>query len=412
MNGLSGLFVLLALATTLPAAILLLECVAALWPRRAGDTNDAALAADLPRVALLIPAHDEQEGVAATVSGLRPEIGPGDRIIVIADNCTDATAARARAAGAEVIERNDPGSRGKGFAIQFGLEHLSAAPPDVVLLVDADCRLGAGRLAWLAAIAARTGRPVQAEYLLAAPDNPGGIATVNALAVLVRNQVRPRGLHRLGFPCHLTGSGMAFPWRVLREAAPTGGNLVEDLVMGIDMAKRGHPPLLCPKVQVRSELPAGRGAAMKQRRRWEHGQLQTLLGHGGSLLVAGLRQRQLALIGLGLDVLVPPLALLVGLQGMVLALALAAGALGLDTRAAVTVMLTGLGAVGLGVLLAWLRFGRQTIPARSLLFAPLYLLWKIPLYLSLITGRAQRTWERTDRAPRAGMDPPGQPPAA
>jgi cellulose synthase/poly-beta-1,6-N-acetylglucosamine synthase-like glycosyltransferase len=331
------------------------------------------------------------------VAGLRPQLAPGDRLIVIADNCTDGTAAAARAAGAAVIERQDAGRRGKGFAIQFGLEHLDADPPEVVVLVDADCRVSAGGLGIIAAQAARTGRPVQAEYLLGAPERPTPKGVISALAVLVRNRVRPRGLHRLGLPCHLTGSGMAFPWRVLREAPETGSNLVEDLVMGIEMALRGHPPLLCPQAQVESELPEADEAAMKQRRRWEHGQLQTLVKYGPRLVLGGLVRARPSWVGLGLDLMVPPLALLIMLQlAAVVALA-AAFLLGLAGPVPALVAGAGLVAVAAAVLLGWGRFARHTLPFRYLLHVPLYVLWKIPLYLSLLVGKKQKTWERTAR---------------
>jgi cellulose synthase/poly-beta-1,6-N-acetylglucosamine synthase-like glycosyltransferase len=384
-------------AVALPGAILLGECLASLLP--VADRGRAAAQAgpDRPRVAVLVPAHDEQGGVGATVLGLLPQIAPGDRLIVIADNCTDGTAAAATAAGAAVIERRDPERRGKGFAIQFGLEHLDADPPEVVVLVDADCRVSAGGIATIAGRAAVTGRPVQAEYLLGAPEHPTPKGVISALAVLVRNRVRPRGLHRLGLPCHLTGSGMAFPWRVLRDAPETGSNLVEDLVMGIEMAMRGNPPLLCPQANVESELPDADDAAMKQRRRWEHGQLQTLVKYGPRLVLGGLLRARPDLVGLGLDLVVPPLALLIMLQLATASGLVAAAALGWASWLPAIVAGAGLTAVALAVLLGWAKFARHSLPFRYLLHVPFYVLWKIPLYLSLLLGRKQKTWERTAR---------------
>src|SRR5438067_1718063 len=86
--------------------------------------------------------------------------------------------------------------------------------PLAVLVVDADCRLGEGALTRLVCDAARTGRPVQAEYVLEVPAGAGWRGQVSAFAFLVKNVVRPRGLARLGAPCLLTGTGMAFPWPI------------------------------------------------------------------------------------------------------------------------------------------------------------------------------------------------------
>jgi cellulose synthase/poly-beta-1,6-N-acetylglucosamine synthase-like glycosyltransferase len=245
----------------IPCAVLLIETLAALSHSR--QTVGAAHQGDSPRMAVLVPAHDESLHIGNTVRHLLQQIeghpSEGrDRVIVIADNCGDDTAALARRAGATVIERTDSERRGKGFAIAFGLHHLEQhSPPEVVVLVDADCRV-TGNLATLTRLARETQRPVQAEYLLGAPTRATPMTAMSSLAILVRNRVRPRGLHHLGFPCQLTGSGMAFPWQVLRGAPETGSNLVEDLVMGIEMALAGHPAIFCPAVQIASDLPTDR----------------------------------------------------------------------------------------------------------------------------------------------------------
>ncbi|HVZ85329.1 MAG TPA: glycosyltransferase [Polyangia bacterium] len=378
----------------LPGVVLLVEALAAL----AGVPGEAESGqAAGPRVAVLVPAHDESSGIVQTVRALIEQLPPNGRVVVVADNCTDDTAVLAAQAGATVLERHDPTRIGKGFAISFGLDHLAEAPPDIVILVDADCRISRGGLSTLARLATSTGRPVQAEYLLTVPANPGPMATVGALAILVRNRVRPRGLRRLGFPCQLTGSGMAFPWAVLRGAPATGANLVEDLVMGIELALQGHPPLLCPSVQVGSELPEGAAAGLRQRRRWEHGQLQTLVTYGPRLLAAGLARGRAGLLALGLDLMVPPLALLVMLEVGWLALTLGLALAGVVPFAPAALAAAGLALVGAAVAVAWAGFGRQIIRARQLVFVPLYLLWKIPLYLALAVRGGQKKWERTAR---------------
>src|SRR5437899_2040248 len=69
------------------------------------------------RVAVLVPAHDEARGIAATLATIAPQLRAGDRVVVVADNCTDDTAEMARAAGADVFERADSVHVGKSFAI-------------------------------------------------------------------------------------------------------------------------------------------------------------------------------------------------------------------------------------------------------------------------------------------------------
>ncbi|MEP6651929.1 MAG: glycosyltransferase family 2 protein [Myxococcales bacterium] len=390
-----------AAALLAPEAIVAAETFGALLPRRrrgrVGLQNGRIMAAGTPRVAVLVPAHDEAAQIGDTVRSLTAQLNPRDRLIVIADNCDDDTAARARHAGATVIERKDDQRQGKGFAIGFALERLAADPPDIVVVVDADCRVSPGGVGKLARMARARDRPVQAEYVINPPPNPSPLSVVSGLAMIIRNRVRSRGLARLGFPCQLAGTGMAFPWKVLRDAPAMGDELVEDLVMGLQMALSGHPPVFCPDVRITSELPQTRGAAIKQRRRWEHGHLQTLVTYFPRLLAAGVRRRSAALVGMGLDLMVPPLALLVLLQGAVLTAALLGGLSGATSYRPAKIACAGLGLLAAGVGTGWLVFGRRVAPLRYVAFIPFYVMWKVPMYLSLVVRGKQKTWERTPR---------------
>lgn len=392
---------LAAAAVLLPMAVLVAETLAALLPRR---TPAPAKTTPRPRCAVLIPAHNEEEGIGRTLAALVPQLRPGDVLLVVADNCTDGTAGAARAAGATAAERHDPSRRGKGFALDFGVRHLAADPPEVVVIVDADCRVEDGALDRLVCEAAATGCPVQAEYVLDVPDGAGWRGQVSAFAFLFKNVVRPRGLARLGLPCLLTGTGMAFPWALLRDAPLASGNLVEDMQLGLDLAVAGRPPRLLPGARVVSELPAGRRAAAAQRTRWEHGHLRTLLTQAPRLFAAAFMRRRPGLLGLALELSVPPLSVLF-LLWAALATALAGVALlGGPAGPAAALGVGGL-AVVLSVFAAWFRFGRDRLPFSALLAAPCYALGKLPIYLAFLF-RCQRAWVRTERAA------PGRPPAS
>jgi cellulose synthase/poly-beta-1,6-N-acetylglucosamine synthase-like glycosyltransferase len=383
---------LAAAILALPCLVLLVQCLAALRPPRSGLDPSAPR----PRIAVLVPAHDEESIIGATVASLLPELGPGDRLVVIADNCTDATADRARAGGALVLARNEPERRGKGFALVFGLEHLSLEPPDIVVIVDADCRVASGGIERLARLAARHQCPIQADYLLTAPGGVGPKTAVSAFAFLVRNRVRARGMTELGLPVQLTGSGMGFPWSVIRQAAHTGSHVVEDLVMGIDLALKGYCPRYTHEVEVKSELPTTDRAATTQRKRWETGQLSSLFRYAPKLVGAGIAQRRLDLVGMGLDLSVPPLALLVGLLVLVSGGAAFVAAMG-DLRGALLLAAVDWAILFIALGSAWFRFGRETLPLRYIVVIPFYILWKLPLYASFLVRGRQKAWVRTDR---------------
>jgi cellulose synthase/poly-beta-1,6-N-acetylglucosamine synthase-like glycosyltransferase len=393
MLGLGAIHWGLTALSCLPAATFVAEVVAGARPAGVRSSPSTAV----PRTVVLVPAHNEQNVIEATLSNLKSELDEHTSLLVVADNCEDDTPERAERAGARVVRRVDPERRGKGYAIEFGLDELAKDPPDVVIIVDADCRVEPGSIATLARRAHDTGRPVQAEYLIL-PQRLEPRTAINALAFMIKNRVRPLGLSRMGLPCQLTGSGMAFPWEVIRKAPPMGACLVEDMLMGLELARLGSAPLFCPEAHIRSELPTRDQAQQGQRRRWEHGHLSTLVEQGPKLLIEGLREGKLDLLALGLDLMVPPLTLsvlglcaVVGLNALLsLGLAAATGPLVVSTAALV--------AVGASVLAAWVTQGRELIPLRHALLVPAYMLWKLPLYGAFLARRKQATWEQTERA--------------
>ncbi len=356
--------------------------------------SPAAATTGSPRVAILIPAHNEGAGVGETVMMLKRDLPKGARILVVADNCSDDTAVHARSAGAVVIERSNPDLRGKGYALAFGRDHLALDPPDVVIVIDADCQFVPGSISALANAVIASGRPAQACNLIEPDHGVSPLVQLSSFAMVVKNLVRLRGMGRLGDCALLCGTGMAFPWLHFAAAPLATDDLVEDLGLGISMIRKGISPQLVEAARVTSR-PAAREDSITQRSRWEHGFLSTALRHALPTLWQGLTTGSRGCIALGMHLLVPPLALLFVLAGMVLgALALVAW-LGSSWMAFVTVLAFMLVAL-LAVAFAWLAEGRATLSARALASAPLYVLWKIPIYLRFLRG-PETSWVRTRR---------------
>ncbi|MCC7147549.1 MAG: WecB/TagA/CpsF family glycosyltransferase [Phycisphaeraceae bacterium] len=388
----------LAASLTVPVAVVVIESLLAACTRTAASvpaTRVEALSAARPSVAVLIPAHNEELAIAQTVQGVRAQLQPTDRLVVIADNCTDRTAELARQAGAHVLERQNPTQRGKGYALAFGIEYLRSAPPAVVVLLDADTQIQPGTIDALARQASVENRPVQAIYLLRAPANAGPRAYLSSFAFLVKNLVRPLGLSRLGVGCVLTGSGIAMPWDIIAGAPLASGNIVEDMQLGIDLAIAGRSPRLCAPALVTGQLPQDDQVARKQRKRWEHGHLQTLMHQVPRLAWAGVRQARLELVSMALDLAVPPLTLLCMLWAGGTVLAFAAALTGAAWGPIQWLLIVGL-SLFVGIMIAWARFARAQVPLRMLLALPFYLLWKIPLYVAYLFKR-EKEWVRTQR---------------
>src|SRR4051794_41836883 len=101
---------------------LLVGLLAMRWPRR--SRRDGTVP---QRAALIIAAHDEQEVIAAKVRNARALEWADLQVVVACDGCTDATADRARAAGAGVVLELPRGGRGR--APDAGGGAGAAAPP-------------------------------------------------------------------------------------------------------------------------------------------------------------------------------------------------------------------------------------------------------------------------------------------
>jgi cellulose synthase/poly-beta-1,6-N-acetylglucosamine synthase-like glycosyltransferase len=389
-----------SIAAALPVLVLCAQVLLAqvLLAHRATRTSAAAVERrrGVAEVAVLIPAHDEAAGIAATLRSVQAQLREGDRLLVVADNCSDDTARIARQAGAEVIERSDATRRGKGFALDFGVRQLAARPPAVLLIVDADCLLDAGTIDALTRSCTDTGRPAQALYEMTMPAGAGLRERVSAFAWRVRNYVRPIGWWCVGAPCQLMGTGMAFPYALLRDAPLASGNIVEDVQLGVDLALRGQPPVFVPQARVTSAFPVAATAAAEQRRRWEHGNLSVMLTQGPRLLAAGLRSASGGLLAMAADLMVPPLALLLQLHIALIAIDglaywLGAGAVPLIVSSCALALLA------LSIVAAWRLGGRDIIGLSELLLtAPAYALRKLPMYLAFL-WRRQSAWVRAKR---------------
>lgn len=385
------------LLLVVPVATLVAQVFGALVLRVATGRAGTGPGSEVRRktAVVLMPAHDEAAGIAEPIAAVLAQLSPGDRLLVVADNCSDGTAAVARAAGAEVVERHDVVRRGKGYALDFGVRHLSIAPPDVVVVVDADCIVAPGALEKIVDLSVASGRPVQSLYLMRAPPDAPLTTRIAEFAWLFKNQVRATGFHRLGLPCPLMGSGMAFPWALISAAPLASGHIVEDLQLGLKLTAQGTPPLFCPHALVSSVFPGTRAGLVTQRTRWEHGHIGVIVEMAPRLLWAAIRRRSWSLAAMVLDLCVPPLASL----AMAMLFVVAASAVLAATGGPVAPLLVAaftLVVWTLAVGAAWRAFGRDILGLSELASIPPYIVRKIPGYLRLFRRR-ETEWIRTER---------------
>lgn len=349
------------------------------------------------RLGMLVPAHNEEQGIEATIESLLRQNYPRDQyeVIVIADNCHDRTAEMARAAGVTVMERNDQALRGKGHALIWTFNRLakSGYPHDAYVIVDADS-IGAPNL--LEAVSRLLDKGWQAIQVYYTVQNPGEtwVSALRFASFASYSYLRPLGRTRLGSTAKLQGNGFCLAAGLLRSHPWRSSALVEDLDYSAELAVAGIRVAFTPEGQVRSEMPLTLRQAASQLRRWEQGRWQVLRRHVPCLLRSALRQRQLWQLEAALDLLVPPFSFLIGVPCLFALIRLILG----DLDTFFLVLWGGvLIAFLIHLLTALLLVRAPAVVYRALLCAPLYLIWLIGINLGILFGRGTKAWIRTPR---------------
>lgn len=348
------------------------------------------------RFRFVVPAHNESAGIAETIKSLLAVDYPREsfEVVVVADNCSDDTAERARAAGATVMVRNDTEKRGKGYALDHA---FSATPPEVdaVVVIDADTLISPNLLRAFAARRELGAAVAQADYAVRNP-NAGWRTRLIAIAFGAFHIVRSRARERLGLSCGLRGNGMCFSMQLLREIPHRAYSVVEDVEYGLRLGEAGYRVHYTDEAHVYGEMVTTAAAANTQRRRWEEGRKALVSQNARRLLKAGLTRKNRVLFDLALDLLVPPLSrIAVGVTLLVLlglGLVLGLGSPGLALAA------SGLGlfSVMAYVLRGWMVSGTGLRGLLDLALAPVYVVWKASLRFRKAPKKTSE-WVRTER---------------
>lgn len=387
---LDALLAALSLPALLASSYLLLLTLlsASLTPPRASGPS--------PKFLFIVPAHNEEAGIAATVRSLQAVDYPSAAfdVLVVADNCTDATAACAREAGASVLERRDLQNRGKGYALHYAFERLSE---DVVavIVVDADTLISPNLLWAFAARLEQGASAMQADYAVRNAQ-AGWRTRLMAIALGSFHIVRSRGRERLKLSCGLRGNGMGFRASLLKSVPHHAYSIVEDVEYGIRLAEAGHRVHYVDEAHVYGEMVSSAKAATSQRQRWEGGRAALARAYSTRLLRSAWLHRDAVSFDLVCDMLVPPLSRLVVMVSLGLSLAVGLGVLGWRLPISVSLWSFCVAAIAAYVVRGWSLSGTGVRGLLDLAAAPLYVAWKLTLRFSG-SNRANREWVRTER---------------
>jgi cellulose synthase/poly-beta-1,6-N-acetylglucosamine synthase-like glycosyltransferase len=392
MHLLFTLFGAVLLIVTLPLVLeLLLVTTANLLPVRRRPVSDlqrdSGRQNDGFQLAIIVPAHNEELLVSRCVSSLRVAAGPSGKIVLVAHNCVDSTAARAEAAGAGVLNYNDPDAKGKGFALRHGFAHALAAGANAVMVVDADSIVSPNTVSAVQAAFAAGARVTQCRYEMESTTDRSS-TRLAALAFRGFNVVRPRGRERLGLSAGILGNGFALARTVLETIPYDAFSVVEDLEYHLHLVMAGERVRYLDQAVISADFPESRTGEAVQRSRWEGGRLLT--ARTWALPLAGRIMR-------GRLRLFEPLCDLTGLP-------LAFGVFALLVAVCIPLpWLRWYAVVSLGVVLAHVLTAAWAGPdflrtLQLLAMTPLYILRKLWMIPGVLRGSsAKAAWVRTER---------------
>ncbi|WP_188880860.1 glycosyltransferase family 2 protein [Alicyclobacillus cellulosilyticus] len=278
------------------------------------------------RFAVIIPAHDEQRVIGPLIDSLQGQDYPRDLydIYVVADNCTDHTAEVARRHGAVVYERYHETKRAKGYAIEWMLEQLwrSGKAYDAVVMFDADNLVAPDFLRIMNDYLCEGHRVIQG-YLGVKNPFDTWVSVSMAISYWYSNRMWQNARQNLGLSCSLGGTGLCIDMALLKELGWGATGLTEDLEFGVRCVERGIYPVWAHDAKVYDEKPTGLWASVRQRLRWMQGHFHCARTHMWPLILAGLRERNLAKLDAGIYLFQPMRFLILFLTSLMMVLQVA-----------------------------------------------------------------------------------------
>jgi cellulose synthase/poly-beta-1,6-N-acetylglucosamine synthase-like glycosyltransferase len=350
--------------------------------------------APLLKLAVLVPAHNEELMILQVIKSIRECEYPESllQIIIIADNCSDRTAAIARQAGITTVERHDLEQQGKGQALDWFLKNYQDLyeQNDGIILIDADVCMDKEMLTELSASLAHPDVQVVQGFVGVANPYDNWRTALNSAAYNVFNHVRMAGNNYFFGSAMLKGLAMAFHTDILKKHGWPAHSVVEDVEFSILLFEDGINVHYNPAAILSSEAAGNRQQADTQRKRWEGGRFAlacTLLPNLFRQLLDG----NFKIIHIIMDLLIPPCSLLIALMLSWLGF----GLMWFPETFMVFVILYVL--VAYYVVSGQLQRKMELKLWGYLLTAPLFIIWKTWLYLSMICNRKPSGWVRTPR---------------
>jgi len=389
------LFVLL-MAVALALALPPLVRAALLVLARSHHPAPAGSASTPQRLLFLIPAHNEEGLIAACVRSLLELDYPAERVrvVVIADNCSDATARVTREAGAVALERSDAVHRGKPHAIAWALAQQDLGSVDAVVIIDADSVVEPGFARAIDLAGSLRDGAAQA-YFATLNEGDTWLTLLAGLLARVRYEVIYPTLERAGLNSPLTGNGMVIGAGLLEERGWNAFSLTENWELYASLTVAGVPIRYVGGAKLLSQEVQGLSQGVSQRRRWVVGRRQALR----QWFLPLIKSRRIRLLQ-KLDALYELSA-----AGPVVSATIAVGV----AATALLIRMNGLGWIVAGTALSsqlpsvlatatvLSRHPRRLPVFRAMAVLPVYAVWRMGVSVGSWVGAGRLSWQKTQR---------------
>lgn len=259
--------------------------------------NRRTLSQKTNRFAVTVAAHNEEAVIANLIHSLRALDYPKDAydIFVIADNCTDNTAAVARAEGAIVYERCDTLHRGKGYALEWFFDKLFNMQYDYIAVFDAD-NLAAPNFLTEMNKSVNRGYEVVQSFLDSKNPYDTWISASYSYCFWCINRIFQLPRHKLGMCCELSGTGFVIETDFLKKIGWCADCLTEDMEFTMRTALAGEKIGFCSTTRVFDEKPLTLAQSWRQRVRWMRGHCDVASRYFFKLVKAGIKNKSLSAI--------------------------------------------------------------------------------------------------------------------
>lgn len=251
------------------------------------------------KFAVIVAAHNEHNVVGQLIKNLHDLNYPKELydIYVIADNCSDDTAAISREAGAIVCERFDSQKKSKGYALEWMFEKLFAMERDgkiydAVAIFDADNLVHPQFLMEMNNRLLKGDRIIQG-FLDAKNPYDTWVAGTFAIAFWVIDHVSHLAKTNIGLSAVLGGTGMCITIDVLKKYGWRATCLTEDMEFTMKSLTEGIKTTWAHDAIVYDEKPLTFKQSWTQRKRWAQGQFDVAHRFIPKMLVEGWRRRDI-----------------------------------------------------------------------------------------------------------------------